>query len=81
MKCVVRDYVSVPVDQMEDGDLAVITEWTIDRHIGEVVQRYEDVLIGIGQPNTAAWSEILGGNNSNCRVRLLKAGESIEILD
>jgi len=67
---------------MNDGDVAVITNWSYDGHIGEVVQRYKDVLISIGQRSGLCWPNIFEGSEStrkSCKVRILKEGTQIEL--
>ncbi len=86
MKCIVKELGTdtVPVEQMEDGDLAEITRWEEpnSRHLGEVVQRSGDTLIVIGRPNKCGWSHLFKHTDitDGRHVRLLRIGTILEIV-
>lgn len=70
---------SIPVIEMKDGDIGVITKWTYTSAVGTVVQRYMDILISIGKHSRNSWSSIFPNGNDSCRVRLLEKGEILII--
>ena len=76
---------SNPVDvvnpyHMKDGQLGVMGFNPMgDRYIGKVVQKYGKTLICIGYPAGGTWSVLDEGNTM--RVRLLKAGDTITVVD
>lgn len=55
------------------GQIAVITS---DNYKGEIVQRYKDYGVNIGKSGGHGWTNI---DRNTLEVRLLKAGELIEI--
>lgn len=59
---------------LQCGQIAVITS---DRYRGEIVQRYKDYGVNIGKPGGNSWSDI---DRNTLEVRVLKAGELIEII-
>jgi hypothetical protein len=70
---------AIPVCEMKDGQVGVITEWVgLSKYLGIIVQRYEDTIIPIGRNSEASW---LLRATSGCRVRILKPGETIEITE
>lgn len=73
--------VSVPVTEMKDGDLAVITEWPLKQCVGRVVQRFNDYLLTVGATSGHGWGQYFYGAsvNESCRVRILQPGELIEV--
>lgn len=83
MKCLVKGATfDIPVQDMKDGELAVVTTWgpyTEERR-GLVVQRVEKMLLRIGKPVGKSWTGILDSYQTECRVRLLEVGETIELV-
>lgn len=73
---------SIPVYDMKDGQIGVITEWGCSTdEIGWVVQRcYKDIIV-IGRDRGFVFRKLCTLNNAGLRVRLLKRGELIEIQD
>lgn len=73
----------IPISELRDGQLAVITAWLGDKYIGEVVQRNGDGLVAIGQPTGSGWSRIFPecSRYPQCRVRLLVPGDKIVVED
>ena len=74
---------SIHVSEMQDGELAVITQWTDKCFIGSIVQRYSNSLICLGCHYGHSWSNLFNFNRGvaeECRVRLLEAGEELVIL-
>lgn len=73
---------TIHVNQLKEGVLATITQWTIPSYVGQIVQRYKTDLVGIGNPDMY-WGGIFtecGKLSDNCRVRPLEAGELIEVI-
>ncbi len=70
----------VPVREMKDGDVAVITKWAELDYSGRIVQRAGDVIIYIG---TACGEHNHTFNivsaYDDCRVRILPKGTLIEL--
>jgi len=71
---------SIPLSQMKDGDLGVITHWDIlTVYVGEVVQRHGNNLVRIGYPLADSWPDAFKENgiytlthNPKFRVKLVK---------
>lgn len=71
---------SVPLAEMKDGDMGIITNWTYDSAVGTIVQRYKDALISVGKVSGNSWSGIFPDNDSlPCRIRILEKGETLII--
>ena len=72
---------SVPVSEMKDGDLAVVTGWPTQAYVGRVVQRYGEYLLTVGAPAGSGWGRYFAGEilTVAAYVRILKAGELIEV--
>ena len=74
----------IPVSEMEDGELGVITSWdcyneyneVTNMPVGCVVLTFKENLIEIGSPMNYYRSD-RSQLSDKCRVRLLKAGDSI----
>jgi hypothetical protein len=64
------------IAEMEDGDIAIITKWDNPHdHCGEIVQRYKDDLISLGEPWGQSWSPFFTHTIPiACRVRILPKG-------
>lgn len=70
----------IPVHHLKDGQLAVITSWREpSSNKGDIVQRYEDVLITIGKDNNKSYLSVFNYDIEDCRVRVLEPGELIEV--
>lgn len=74
------------VQQMRDGQMAVVTQWCGDTcTIGKVVQRCADRLIVLGEHSGRSFDTVqfatkcTAPGNENCRVRLLEVGDVIQI--
>lgn len=72
---------TIPVMDMEDGDVAVITAWIVEAYIGRVVQRYGDYLVAMGMPAASGWGKFFTNVRAatGCRVRLLPPGTLLEV--
>jgi len=70
---------TIPVMELKDGQIAVITEWGNDNHEydGQIVQRWNDNLIQIGEDSGESWTSL--PNSDDCRVRVLEDGETLVI--
>ena len=64
---------SLMMKDLKCGQIAVITS---DNYKGEIVQRYKDYGVNIGKSGGNGWTNI---DRNTLEVRLLKAGELIEI--
>ena len=74
----------IPVSAMKDGDIAVIIKWGHTsgmEHIGEVVQRYGNSLISLGQGSSHCWPDSVHrwADSDNLRVRILPPGTELVI--
>lgn len=70
----------IPVYNLKDGQLAVITSWAIcPSKRGEVVQRYRNTLITVGKDSGRAYPTVLENLDEDYRVRVLEPGELIEV--
>ena len=84
MSCrVVGEVVSaIPVQQLLDGQMAVIHKWgSCSKALGRVVQRYKDDLIVLGEPWGKCYQDITTYARSclNCFVVVLPPGTKIEV--
>jgi len=70
----------IPISEMKDGDLGVITDWDGwgHCHVGRIVQKYGDDLISVGMASGHCWVSFFK-NNGGCRVRILPKGTKLEI--
>lgn len=64
---------------LEDGQIAIITEWDGGDYIDRIIQRYKDILIVLGRNQGSAFTTALEKPNENLRVRVLKPGTILEI--
>lgn len=73
----------IPVYEMEDGHIGVITIWAGRVEvIGSVVQRFGNYLLHIGKPYTDRWDNPFEDEfykSGEYRVRILKEGEKLVI--
>ena len=76
----------IPIWDMNDGDLAIITKWNgNDKYVNVIVQRYGNILLPVGKHSDRSWTSILGNkemkarDGQDFRVRLLNPGELIEV--
>lgn len=74
---------SVPVIQLKDGQIAIIVKWSNPEYNGRIVQRYNNDLITLGRPLGNCWINYFKDNisGSSSRVRILKNGELIKVMD
>ena len=75
MKILEEKSTDIHVSEMKDGEIGIITDWTLVTHIGKVIQRHKDILIELGSPT--CWSGI--SKDPSCRVRILPKGTKLEI--
>lgn len=71
----------IQVGDMQDGDIAVITQWNAGQYIGRVVQRYGDYLISVGALMGHGWGKMFPADWPECRVRVLEKGETLVVGD
>lgn len=68
----------IPVSEMNDGEIGVITMWGVTKHhIGLIVQRYNNSLIALQKPYGNSFTGIAVG--SDYRVHILQKGEVLII--
>ena len=68
------------VNEMKDGDVAVITKWeSYYKNVGTIVQRYQSIIIALGQDSGSCWTSVLNTVHPDCRVRILPKGTLIEV--
>ena len=67
------------VCNMEDGQVGIITKWSIGSYEGDIVQRYGNDLICIGKPIGNSWSNLFGEEHLGCMVEILEKGTQIEL--
>ena len=72
---------TICVNDMKDGQLAEVTAWLDNRLLGRVVQRRNNVLIGVGCGGESAFPLIFEERHEKYRVRLLEPGEMIEVVE
>lgn len=72
------------VEDMKDGDIGVIISWTYESAVGTIVQRYNTSLVALCHPTGTCWTSFFAPGNPkqpSCKVRLLKPGEYLEIVE
>ncbi len=86
MKLISETTTTIPVGQMQDGEIAIVTKWSnCDGYIGDIVQRYADYLLVVGKPSGKGWGRMFNDpskafmDNGECMVRILPKGTVIEI--
>lgn len=74
---------TICVNDMKDGQIAVVWVWGLagarSEYCGRLVQRNDCRLVSLGMPNENTWPDIFNNRREDCRVRLLKPGELLEI--
>jgi len=70
---------TICVNDMKDGDIAIIRKWGISDYVGCIVQRYENNLIRLGENSGKGWSDVLNYRNENFRVEILPKGTLLEV--
>ena len=84
MKCIATDSSpgDIPVNKMKDGELGEITSWPdIGGNIGQIVQRHGKTLLCVGQSSRQSWEDIFDEFHPKCRIRLLRVGETIKLVE
>jgi hypothetical protein len=74
----------IPIKDLKDGEIAVVTQWPVPHYIGLIVQRYGDYLITLGSAHSSSWAKFFikdfsTGQFDDCKVRVLPKGTQIEI--
>jgi len=68
------------IDEMKDGDVAVIVTWPHAGYVGLVVQRYGTALVALGRRSGRCWPTLFDSKCGNdFQVRILPKGTLIEI--
>ncbi len=82
MACVVKKETeeSVSIDDMKDGDMAVIVHWSsYPQFVDYVVQRSGNMLILLGVPSGRSFGSFFDTPSGSIRVRILNPGSLIEL--
>jgi len=67
---------AIEMNQLEDGQMAIIVESGYNDYKGRIVQRFGDMAISLGMEKGHHWTNIDG---NTLKVRVLTAGESLII--
>ena len=80
MKVLEKVNSDICVNDMKDGQIAMVTEWggDLDKH-GRIVQRHENILISLGEHSGKTHGDIFRSRNEDCRVMILSSGTKLEI--
>ena len=70
----------IHVQSLKKGQIAAVINWSVPCYIGLIVQRCGDTLFAIGKEN-CYWDLNDKTLASECQVRLLESGETIEIVE
>jgi hypothetical protein len=87
MKIIEKGNPLIHVNQMEDGQIAIIRKWLIILYEGAIVQRYKNSLIRLGMPGNQGWPDLFEltsgenklSNDKDFLVELLPKGTKLEI--
>jgi len=77
----------IPISDLKDGQLAVIRVNTTGGYVGRVVQRYDNIIIQIGEEKGHSWTNIFKDLTpekvkmfeSTFLVQVLKKGTKLEV--
>lgn len=74
----------IPLHQMKDGDIGIITKWTHNGAIGQIVQRYGDgphaTLFVLGEGKGSSYTALFThSEDERLKVRILPKGTYLEI--
>jgi len=75
----------VNVTLMSDGQIAIIVKWGCNStdHIGDIVQRWGNHLIRLGEKDIKSWPSLFSSLSTSpltgCEVRILPKGTLIEV--
>jgi len=67
----------IPVSEMQDGQIGVITSWLHENYVGRIIQRHNDRLVTLQRKYLESFSAIT--DSEKCRVRILQKGEVLII--
>ena len=75
----------IPLVQMQDGDIGIITQWCeIDSdYVDMIVQRYKDSLVVLGESSGRGWASLFSpdifsdSKYTNCRIQILQSGTEL----
>lgn len=83
VKLVKNENLGIAVNEMKDGDIGIIVQWQSGFYLNQIVQRCGESLISIGKPQYNSWPKLFKSDADfeKLRVRLLKAGDTIEVTD
>lgn len=67
----------IKASDMKDGQIGIITSWSLKPYIGRIVQRSNNMLIALQKPYGDCFNSIV--DDETCRVRILQKGEILII--
>lgn len=81
MQIVETKHIEIRIDEMQDGQIAVITNWGTDsRYVGHIVQRYGNNLVTLAADSGHGWSNFfIGSRTADYLVKILHQGTTIRI--
>jgi hypothetical protein len=84
MKILKEPIQEIPVKDLKDGEIAIITQWSVLHYIGLIVQRYSVDLVTLGSASSEGWTNLFSrdfstGIFAECKVRVLPKGTQIEL--
>ena len=68
----------VQMQDLKDGQIAVVVDKRYPSYCGKIVQRYKDCGVSIGQVSGSGWSGI---ESNSLEVRILRDGERLTIFN
>jgi hypothetical protein len=83
MKVINAKNMEMPVYDMKDGQIAIITRWgNTTSYVGRIVQRYHEHLVTLGKESGSSWENYFmckNGSNASYMVKILERGTQLEI--
>ena len=67
---------TIEMNQLEDGQIAIIADDGCSNYEGRIVQRFGDMAIALGMKKGSHWTNI---DRNTLKVRVLTAGETLII--
>jgi len=79
MRVLTSPYTDVCINDLLDGQVAVINRWEDPAKVGKIVQRHNDVLVPLGEPAVAEFEGIFQAGNrlETCRVLVLPSNTTL----
>lgn len=87
MKIVKRDWPEINPLELQDGDIAIITQWYGGQGVaGKIIQCYwmydnpdKRILILLGKPSGKSWTYGPDSNFDGCLVKVLPKGTTFQV--